>query len=46
MDFLTTISASPKTIGIAADHGGYELKEKMSVDLREAGYDVKGFRRL
>jgi len=43
MDTLTTISTTPKTIGIAADHGGYELKEKMSVDLREAGYEVIDF---
>jgi sugar-phosphate isomerases, RpiB/LacA/LacB family len=43
MDTLTTMSIAPKTIGIAADHGGYELKEKMSVDLREAGYEVKDF---
>ncbi len=43
MDALTTNSGAPKTIGIAADHGGYELKEKMSVDLREAGYEVKDF---
>ena len=43
MDALTTNSAAPKAIGIAADHGGYELKEKMSVDLREAGYKVTDF---
>jgi ribose 5-phosphate isomerase B len=43
MDTFTTIPIAPKTIGIAADHGGYELKEKMSVDLREAGYEVKDF---
>lgn len=43
MDTLTTISTALKTIGIAADHGGYELKEKMSVDLREAGYEVIDF---
>ncbi len=34
---------APKTVGIAADHGGYELKEKLIVVLREAGYDVKDF---
>ena len=34
---------APKTVGIGADHGGYELKEKLIVDLREAGYDVKDF---
>ena len=43
VDPLTTISTGPKIIGIAADHGGYELKKKISVDLREAGYEVKDF---
>jgi ribose 5-phosphate isomerase B len=32
-----------KTIGVAADHGGYELKEKLIIDLRDAGYEVKDF---
>src|SRR5215475_10427129 len=30
-------------IGIAADHGGFELKEKMSARLRRAGYKVIDF---
>jgi ribose 5-phosphate isomerase B len=30
-------------IGIAADHGGFELKEKISVRLREAGHEVIDF---
>ena len=33
----------PKTIGIAADHGGYELKGQLAVKLREAGYKVLDF---
>jgi ribose 5-phosphate isomerase B len=32
-----------KTVGIAADHGGFEQKEKLLTQLREAGYDVKDF---
>ncbi len=27
-------------VGLAADHGGFELKEKMLEELQEAGYDV------
>ena len=34
---------TPKRIGVAADHGGYELKEQMAGMLREAGYDVVDF---
>ncbi|MEJ7588673.1 MAG: RpiB/LacA/LacB family sugar-phosphate isomerase, partial [Ferruginibacter sp.] len=30
-------------IGIAADHGGYELKEKLKVFLVSAGHDIKDF---
>ncbi|HEX3988872.1 MAG TPA: RpiB/LacA/LacB family sugar-phosphate isomerase [Verrucomicrobiae bacterium] len=30
-------------IGIAADHGGFELKEYLSSQLRGAGYTVKDF---
>ena len=30
-------------IGIAADHGGYELKEKLAAKLREAGHEVEDF---
>jgi hypothetical protein len=32
-----------KRIGIAADHGGYELKEYLAGKLREAGYEVVDF---
>jgi ribose 5-phosphate isomerase B len=30
-------------IGIAADHGGFELKEQLIVALRDAGYEVEDF---
>ena len=30
-------------IGIASDHGGFELKEKMTVKLRGAGHEVTDF---
>jgi RpiB/LacA/LacB family sugar-phosphate isomerase len=35
-------------IGIAADHGGFELKEQLATKLRDAGYEVEdyGARRL
>jgi ribose 5-phosphate isomerase B len=32
-----------KRIGMAADHGGYELKEYLAGKLREAGHDVVDF---
>jgi len=32
-----------KTIGIAADHAGYELKEKLRFMLLEMGYNVRDF---
>ena len=33
----------PKLIGIAADHGGFELKEYLAGRLREAGHEVIDF---
>lgn len=30
-------------IGIAADHGGYELKQQLTVALKSAGYEVVDF---
>ena len=39
-----TIVPKPlKRIGIAADHGGFELKEFLAGKLREAGYEVTDF---
>jgi ribose 5-phosphate isomerase B len=34
---------TPKRIGVAADHGGFELKEYLVRMLREAGYEVVDF---
>jgi ribose 5-phosphate isomerase B len=36
-------SGAALTIGIAADHGGYELKEHVSAKLRAAGHSVTDF---
>lgn len=36
-------SQAPKRIGLAADHGGLELKEQISKKLREAGYEIADF---
>ena len=33
----------PMRIGIATDHGGFELKEKLAAHLREAGHEVVDF---
>lgn len=30
-------------IGIAADHGGYDLKEKLKVNLYDIGYEIRDF---
>ncbi|OGP70452.1 MAG: ribose-5-phosphate isomerase [Deltaproteobacteria bacterium RBG_13_58_19] len=30
-------------LGIAADHGGFDLKERLAAALREAGYQVEDF---
>jgi ribose 5-phosphate isomerase B len=35
--------ATPKRIGLASDHGGYELKDYLAGMLREAGYEVIDF---
>ena len=37
------LPVTPKRVGIAADHGGYELKEYLAGKLREAGYEVVDF---
>ncbi len=37
------MSDSPKRIGIAADHGGYESREYLAAKLREAHYEVVDF---
>lgn len=35
-----------KSIGIAADHGGFELKKQLAAKLREAGYKTVDFGNL
>ena len=42
-DLLKILPKPPKRIGIAADHGGYELKEYLFSMLREAGHEVIDF---
>jgi ribose 5-phosphate isomerase B len=42
-DLLTILPRTPKLIGIASDHGGYELKEYLAGMLREAGYEAIEF---
>jgi ribose 5-phosphate isomerase B len=42
-DPQTVLSRTPKRIGIAADHGGFELKEQLGRTLREADYEVIDF---
>ena len=42
-DSMPILPRMPKRIGVAADHGGYELKEHLLRMLREAGYDVIDF---
>jgi len=37
------LSGTPKPVGIASDHGGYELKEHLLKMLREAGHEVIDF---
>jgi ribose 5-phosphate isomerase B len=42
-DRPTTVRRTAKLIGIAADHGGFELKEYLAGMLRKAGYELKDF---
>ena len=42
-DLITVLPRSPRLIGIAADHGGYELKEYLVGMLRDAGHEVIDF---
>ena len=43
MSELFSLLPEPKLIGIAADHGGYELKQYLAGMLRNAGHDVIDF---
>ena len=40
---MTELRKTPKRIGVAADHGGYELKVQLAQKLRSAGYEVTDF---
>ena len=40
---LTGLTRRCQRVGVAADHGGWELKEFLAGKLREAGYEVTGF---
>ena len=40
---MTVLPRTPKRIGIAADHGGYELKEQLVRMLRKTDYEVIDF---
>ena len=42
-DSPTQFTPTPRTVGVAADHGGYELKEYLAARLREAGHAVSDF---
>jgi ribose 5-phosphate isomerase B len=42
-DLPTNLPKTPKRVGIAADHGGYELKKYLVGMLREAGHEVIDF---
>jgi len=42
-DSPTLLPNTPRRIGVAADHGGFELKEHLVGMLREAGYEVIDF---
>ena len=42
-DSMPILPRTPKRIGVAADHGGYELKEHLVRMLRDAGHDVIDF---
>jgi ribose 5-phosphate isomerase B len=42
-DFKTTAEVKPKAVGVASDHGGFELKEQLVGQLRAAGHEVAEF---
>ncbi|MDO8688976.1 MAG: RpiB/LacA/LacB family sugar-phosphate isomerase [Dehalococcoidia bacterium] len=43
VDLASGLPGAPKRIGVAADHGGFDLKEHLIEMLRTAGYEVVGF---
>jgi ribose 5-phosphate isomerase B len=42
-DLLSELPGKIQRIGIAADHGGFELKEFLAGKLRDAGFEVNDF---
>jgi len=42
-DSMTVLPKIPQRIGVAADHGGYDLKQHLAGMLRAAGYEVVDF---
>ena len=42
-DSPTVLPRTPKLVGVAADHGGFKLKECLAGMLREADYEVVDF---
>ena len=40
---MTSLPRTPRRIGVAADHGGYELMEQLVGKLRAAGHEVVEF---
>ena len=40
---MSELPKTPRRIGVAADHGGYELKEQLTRTLRDANYEVIDF---
>ena len=42
-DSRTMLPSTPKRIGVAADHGGFDSKQYLAGMLREAGYEVVDF---
>ena len=40
---MTVLPRTPHRIGVAADHGGYDLKEHLARMLHEADYEVIDF---
>ncbi|MDP2660725.1 MAG: RpiB/LacA/LacB family sugar-phosphate isomerase [Dehalococcoidia bacterium] len=43
VDLASGLPGAPKRIGIAADHGGFQLEEYLIEMLREAGFEVVAF---
>ena len=41
-DLLSELPGKIQRIGIAADHGGFELKEFLAGKLRDAGFEILG----